>query len=405
MSRLGQAGSASRQSTLPATEKPEVRALPERQNGTHVHVLQSRWNRIRRQMVYTDTPALIALGVPVLLLTLDGSIWPDYVPYSMLLIPMFLASLVLGPRTLPWFIVAALVCVSIMIAVQPPVVIRGVILVVVTFALGFLILLVSFRRTRLGIAGPKGESMLVDLRDRIIKQARIGSLPEEWYAKSVLRSSGGTLFAGDFIVADANVADGSLHVVVVDVSGKGVEAGTRSLLLSGAFGGLLAAVSPERFLPAANQYLLRQNWSEGFATAIQLHLDLGTGEFELRKAGHPPAVWLHAGSGGWSVLDSEGPILGVLRDFEVDVVRGTMQPGDALMLYTDGLVEDPRRDIQSGIDKLAGRGQRLLQDGFEGAEVQLVDELERSDDDRALLLVHRRWPGSGPSDSEAESGS
>jgi hypothetical protein len=351
--------------------------------------------RLRRQMVYTDSPALIALGTPMFLLTVAGCIWPDYVPYSTLLIPMYLSSLWLGPRSLPWFIVAALVCVSVMIAVQPPTVKRGVILVVVTFAIGFLILLTSFRRTRLGIAGPKGEAMLVDLRDRIIRQARISRLPDEWYAKSVLRSSGGTAFAGDFIVADAEVSRGVLQVVVVDVSGKGVEAGTRSLLLSGAFGGLLAAVPAAMFLPAANTYLLRQNWAEGFATAIQLRLDLKSGDFELRKAGHPPAVWLHAGSGKWSVLESEGPILGVLRDFQVDVVRGTMQPGDALMLYTDGLVEDPRRDIQSGIDKLAGRGQRLLQTGFEGAEVRLVDELERSDDDRALLLVHRRWPGAG----------
>ena len=356
-------------------------------------------------MVYTDTPALLALGLPILLLTIAGCLYPTYVPYSTLLIPMFLGSLWLGPRTLPWFIVAALVCVSVMIAVQPPTETPDVIMVVVTFALGFLILLVSFSRTRLGIAGPKGESMLVDLRDRIMRQARIATLPDQWYAKSVLRSSGGTLFAGDFIVADADVSDGVLSVVVVDVSGKGVEAGTRSLLLSGAFGGLLAAVPTENFLPAANKYLLRQNWAEGFATAIQLHLDLATGDFELRKAGHPPAVWLHAGSGKWSVLDSEGPILGVLRDFEIEVVRGTIQPGDALMLYTDGLVEDPRRDIQSGIDKLAGRGQRLLQTGFEGAEVQLVDELERSDDDRALLLVHRRWPGNGQPPADAESGS
>ena len=356
-------------------------------------------------MVYTDMPALLALGVPMLLLTIAGCLWPKYVPYSTMLIPMFLGSLWLGPRTLPWFVVAALVCVSVMIAFTPPKEPPDVIMVVVTFALGFLILLVSFSRTRLGIAGPKGESMLVDLRDRIMRQARIATLPDQWYAKSVLRSSGGTLFAGDFIVADADVSDGVLSVVVVDVSGKGVEAGTRSLLLSGAFGGLLAAVPTENFLPAANKYLLRQNWAEGFATAIQLHLDLATGDFELRKAGHPPAVWLHAGSGKWSVLDSEGPILGVLRNFEIEVVRGTIQPGDALMLYTDGLVEDPRRDIQSGIDKLAGRGQRLLQDGFEGAEVQLVDELERSDDDRALLLVHRRWPGNGQPPADAESGS
>jgi hypothetical protein len=37
--------------------------------------------------------------------------------------------------------------------------------------------------------------------------------------------------------------------------------------------------------------------------------------------------------------------------------------------------------------------------------VRLVDELERSDDDRALLLVHRRWPGEGQTPADAESGS
>ncbi len=364
--------------------------MPDRLAGAPWRILRSRANRVRRQMVYTDTPALVLLLIVVVLTTLAGFTWPDTVPYAALLIPMFLGSMWLGPRTLPWFIVITLVGVSLMIAAQPPTAPGAIVRVVVTFALGLLILLASFRRSRLGIAGPKGESMLVDLRDRIIRQGQIGRLPDEWYARSVLRSSGGTAFAGDFIVANTTHSDEVLQVVVVDVSGKGVEAGTRSLLLSGAFGGLLSALPPEEFLPAANDFLVRQDWAEGFATAIHLHMDLVTGDFELRKAGHPPAVWLHAGSGSWSILDSDGPALGLLPDAEMDCVRGSLRPGDGLMLYTDGLVEDPRRDIMSGIDKLAGRGIRLLHTGFEGGEVQLVDELERTDDDRALLLVHRR---------------
>ena len=55
MSSLGGDGSNSRPSTVPAAEKPEVRTLPERHKGSPVHVLQRRWTRIRRQMVYTDT--------------------------------------------------------------------------------------------------------------------------------------------------------------------------------------------------------------------------------------------------------------------------------------------------------------------------------------------------------------
>ena len=190
-----------------------------------------------------------------------------------------------------------------------------------------------------------GESMLVDLRDRILGQGGIPALPEGWYAESALKSAGGTPFAGDFIVATRPRSVDRLEVVVVDVSGKGEEAGTRALQLSGACAGLLTALPPARFLPAANDYLLRQEWEEGFATAIHLSLDLTTGEFQVRTAGHPPAVQLFAGSGRWSVIETEGPVLGLIDDAEFPSVEGVIRPGDALLLYTDGMVETRRRDI------------------------------------------------------------
>jgi serine phosphatase RsbU (regulator of sigma subunit) len=206
----------------------------------------------------------------------------------------------------------------------------------------------------------------------------------------VTRSAGGTSFAGDFVVASRSTDRRTVELVVVDVSGKGVDAGTRALLLSGAFGGIVSSLPPGEFLPAANQYLLRQDWEEGFATAIHLHLDLDTGAFELRKAGHPPAVWLHAGSGRWTVMDSDGPVLGLIEGSDFDCISGTLERGDGLLLYTDGLVETTDRDITSGIDKLAGRGQRLFQTGFKGGARRLIDELESTNDDRALVLIHRR---------------
>jgi serine phosphatase RsbU (regulator of sigma subunit) len=176
----------------------------------------------------------------------------------------------------------------------------------------------------------------------------------------------------------------------VDVSGKGEQAGSRSLLLSGAFGGLLGALEPERFLPAANAYLLRQDWSEGFATAVHLAIDLDTGEFELRSAGHPPGTQLVAGTGRWAVHEAEGPVLGLLEDAEFAVVRATLNRGDAVLLFTDGLVETPERDIALGIDKLLGQAEQLLLSGFERGASRLIDRVASLHDDRALLLLHRR---------------
>ncbi|HSP60055.1 MAG TPA: SpoIIE family protein phosphatase [Ornithinimicrobium sp.] len=220
---------------------------------------------------------------------------------GVLIFPLFLASLLLPPSRVPWLVGLVLTAVLVVTLAQVrhgfPVARWSS--VVTAFAIGLVTLVVSYRRAVLGVAGVRGESMLIDLRERINRQGVLPRLPHGWHAESAARSAGGASFAGDFMVADLSDDGRRLSVAVVDVSGKGVEAGTKSLLLSGAFGGLLSSLPSAGFLPAANDFLMRQDWSEGFATAVHLSLDLATGEFELRSAGHPPAVQLFAGSGRW----------------------------------------------------------------------------------------------------------
>lgn len=244
-------------------------------------------------------------------------------------------------------------------------------------------------RSRLGLRGGKGESMLVDLRDRLRAQGEMPMLPAGWGAEVVLRNAYGDSFSGDFLVASR---DGSvLEVVLVDVSGKGLDAGSRALLLSGAFGGLLGAMPSEEFLPAANRYLLRQRWEEGFATAVHLVTDLRTGDFVLRYAGHPPSAQFSAGSGQWRVLDSVGgPVLGVVEIDSFPHCAGRLRPGDALLLYTDGLIESPGRDLSVGIDRLLGHAERLVTSSFRDGARRLVEAVGDGDgDDRALIIFWR----------------
>jgi hypothetical protein len=368
----------------------------------------SGWRlRWQREWMVSDLPALVLLTVLALFCLGIGLVFPLVIPSTALLVPIVVSGLFLGPRYLPWFIVFCCGCFCVLLFEQDVVSYLAVGRAIVVFFVALLMMVTSFRRTRLGVSGTRGESMFVDLRDRISKQGDLPALPSQWYAESVMRSAGGTSFAGDFVVAQRTTSTsdlagraqvGSVEVgdhldlVVVDVSGKGVEAGSRSLFLSGALNGIVSALPGERFLPAANRYLLGQQWAEGFATAVHLHLDLSTGSFELRKAGHPPALWLHAGSGRWTVMDSDGPALGLLDDAEFETRCGRLEPGDALMLFTDGLVETARRDIAHGIDKLAGMGERLFQLGFDHGAQMVLDSMEQTDDDRALVLVHRRTP-------------
>ena len=265
----------------------------------------------------------------------------------------------------------------------------GVILTLVVIAA--LVLAYARSRERVGVQGAVGRSMLVDLRDRLRAQGTVPPLGPGWHVETELRSAYGDSFSGDFLVAARSACGERLEVVLVDVSGKGQPAGTRALLLSGAFGGLLGAMPREEFLPAANRYLMRQGWDEGFATAVHVALHLGDGSVEIRSAGHPPAAHRRGGTGRWEVVEAgRGPLLGVLPApaFPAHVTR--MQHGDALLLYTDGLVEEHDRDIALGIDRLVGVAEEVLTRGLPGGAVRIVEGTRAgAEDDRALVLLQR----------------
>ncbi|WP_182526040.1 PP2C family protein-serine/threonine phosphatase [Nocardioides dongkuii] len=351
--------------------------------------LGRRWRTTWRQGVVREYRLVAGLLLVTLAIVAAVVALPDKFPFTALMVPLLVGSLLLGPRQLEWFVIGVLVALMVTLLAQETITTRVVGATAVQLLMGFIVLLASFRRARLGVGGAMGESMLVDLRDRILNQGGIPTLPYGWHVESALRSAGGTPFAGDFLVATQPTGDERLEVVVVDVSGKGEQAGTRAMQLSGAFGGLLGALPPDQFLPAANDYLLRQDWDEGFATAVHLSLDLTTGGYEIRTAGHPPAVHRASGSGRWSVLGSEGPVLGLLADATFSCVRGVLGRGDAVLLYTDGMVEEPRRDIELGIDRMLGEAESLLRGDFTGAAGRLVDALGSPNDDRAMLVVNR----------------
>jgi hypothetical protein len=262
-------------------------------------------------------------------------------------------------------------------------------LVVIAVAL---VALVSFASNRegLGLQGAPSELMLVDLRDRLAAYGRVPSLPPGWRVDTAVRSAHAEAFSGDFMVAARGERGRLLEIVLVDVSGKGQEAGVRSLLLSGAFGGLLGAMPREEFLAAANAYLLDQSWEEGFATAVHVAVRLDTGQYWISTAGHPPAVHVHAGSGSQEIIDTVGgPVLGVIRGLSFLTHVGSMDHGDTLVMYTDGVVEVPGYDLDLGIDRLMGVVEKVVATGRGDAEAVMVGVHAAESDDRALVLVHR----------------
>jgi hypothetical protein len=305
---------------------------------------------------------------------------------GLLILPVLAGGLLLWPRALHilFAVIAAGLAYDALMGLAGP----GLIATIVVTAL--LADVLARTRKKLGMQGLRGNQMLIELRDRIRAQGTLPALPGGWGSVSVLRPAGGSSFGGDFLVS---ACDGkTLEVALVDVAGKGVDAGTRALLLSGAFGGLLGSVPREEFLSTCNAYLRRGEMTEGFVTAVHLALDLTTGEYMVTSAGHPPAAHLDASSGTWRITQARGIVLGVVADLRLVPEQGVLRPGDALMLYTDGLVEAPGQDIDYGTDRLLGEADRLVASKFRAGAADLVRVMQsgaRSGDDCALAIIWR----------------
>ncbi|WP_162254796.1 PP2C family protein-serine/threonine phosphatase [Phycicoccus sp. Root563] len=352
--------------------------------------LMTRFQRTRSRFGRWGTGSTFALLVVAdLLLFWAMAAIGTSIPFSGYVLVAVLAGLFLAPRVLAAGDALVLLTAALTLVNRgggPPYYGAYTVLVVVMVIMFW----VAASRARLGVQGNLGETMLVDLRDRLRTQGELPPMPPGWGAELSVLSAYGDSFSGDFLVT--NKSDNILELALVDVSGKGIAAGTRSLLLSGAFGGLLGSLPYDQFLTAANSYLLRQQWDEGFASAAHAWINLETGEYSLASAGHPPAVRFSAGSGRWKVLEGdEGPVLGVTDAVGFPRVRGTLRRGDALLLYTDGVIEVRNRDLRDGIDRMLGTAEQMIGRGFEGMAAKMCAAARAGEtDDRAAVLVWRR---------------
>lgn len=342
----------------------------------------------------SDWLAFAGLLITIPAIACGTMMLPVWFSPAALVLPIVAGGLLLRPASLLALYAASAAALSVEALVLGPYtqgparVTPGTVLVVA--ACGLFGLVIAQFRSRVGVPWRRGGTMLFDLRERIRIQSKLPALPRGWHREMALRPAGGQSFSGDFVVAARTNGGRTLEIVLTDVSGKGMEAGSRALLLSGAFGGLLGALPPHGFLPAANGYLLRQDWDEGFATSIHLVLDLQTGDYELLSAGHLPALQLSAGTGRWQEKTGEGPLLGVYDGAEFTPACGNLRRGDVLMLFTDGLVETADREISEGIDRLTGEADRYVAAGWEGAAWHLIEKVAKDvNDDRALLLIRR----------------
>ena len=145
---------------------------------------------------------------------------------------------------------------------------------------------------------------------------------------------GGDLY--NFAMIDEN----RLFFVIGDVSGKGVPAALFMAMATTLFkAASMTAVNVAALMARVNTELVRDNVADLFVTAFCGIIDLRDGSVEYSDAGHEAPFLLRADGSVSRLPKPEGMALGVFDDIDFDIARLRLEPGDALILFTDGVSE------------------------------------------------------------------
>ncbi|MGH8989166.1 MAG: PP2C family protein-serine/threonine phosphatase [Acidimicrobiales bacterium] len=210
----------------------------------------------------------------------------------------------------------------------------------------------------------------------------------------------GNLVGGDFYDAFAD-GRGGWYVLLGDASGIGPEAaGLAGVARYTARALAESASGPRAILGHLNLALLRAAPEDRFCTAVLAHFRPPEGggalEVVLTSAGHPSPILQRAGGQIEAAMSSTGLVLGILPDAPIGEAALTLESGDALVCYTDGVIEAHAPDGDEFGEERLGR---VLDDAHGRSAAGIARRVERAVvdyrspddcDDLAIVVVRCR---------------
>ncbi|MET8679821.1 SpoIIE family protein phosphatase [Streptomyces sp. NPDC004647] len=246
-------------------------------------------------------------------------------------------------------------------------------------------------------------------------------IPGITVAARYVPTGGGLQVGGDWYDM-IPLPSGRIALVIGDVQGHDVRAaGLMSQLRIALRAYASEGHHPDGVLSRASRFFagLADQWPDGggdggpgsdprFATCLYIEVDPVTGTLDIARAGHPD-IATRMSDGTMLIRPTAGGLpLGIDPDSDYPTTRLELEPGELLMVCTDGLIETGGHDLESGwrrlrsvIEQHAGENLESLADGL----VQAVHGppshhttgplADRREDDIALLLLCRTAPGGG----------
>ncbi len=207
------------------------------------------------------------------------------------------------------------------------------------------------------------------------------------------------VFAARYLSGDFTTfsQDGSRVLAVLgDIAGKGVAAGMWFTHLAG----LLQSCGRPDFDPSTiaseiNRHLCYLQPVAPFVTAFIAQMDCDRGVLTYSNAGHFPPVLLRQDE-EIELLETGGPLLGALKGAEFQSGELVLEPGDTLVVYSDGVVEcrNPEGE-EFGLDRLIAAVPQAKQQSAQGTLMMLLAAVQEfangypMSDDMSLTLIQR----------------
>lgn len=188
-------------------------------------------------------------------------------------------------------------------------------------------------------------------------------------------------------------------LIIGDVSGKGTSAAFNMAQVKGIFHSLAQFdLTPDELIRKANLAVGKCLERSSFITASYFIIESDTRQVQYVRAGHCPTLLYSNKDKSAKFLSSKGMGMGILRNSEYDKYvhanNLTLQPGDLLVLHTDGITEATNRDgeqfgeerLQQSLMRHVGKNPAEIKEGII-ADLYSFSEEKRLDDDYTLVIV------------------
>jgi serine phosphatase RsbU (regulator of sigma subunit) len=197
------------------------------------------------------------------------------------------------------------------------------------------------------------------------------------------------------------------RVVLADVAGHGGAVSAAADRLRDALRQHLDGWDQSTLIRELNDNFLKGAKSSQFATAFVASFYSSSGELLFTNAGHMPPLWYRASAQEWSLLLESTPLSKEIVDLPLGLIAGTsysqtaiqLEPGDLMLLYTDGISEaSDASGTQLGLTRLLSIARNLPTESAAAAGQGLIEAVSQyrgaapiADDETVLALQRRVW--------------